>query len=202
TRLRGQFTSKGRPIIGSKGIGFLAVARYCSKMEIVSTTTRAHTATVEYTPKKSQIDLARYFEVPVPKRLLAERLSVISINVISDNGKKSLPKKYYKVNAEGIIQLRGNSDRWLGKKLQINYNFDCSSLEFRATIDFDYLLSLENQRDLEEISDFCTIDIYSLKESQERIKKSCTRITVQGLKDFVVRELSVPRKQGYVRNID
>src|SRR5205085_10470161 len=35
-----------------------------------------------------------------------------------------------------------------------------------------------------------------------KVKQHYTQITVQGLKDFVVRELSIPRKQGHVRNIE
>src|ERR1051325_3436620 len=88
TRSRGQLTHKGRPIIGSKGIGFLAVARYCSKMEVVSTTTRSNSQTVECTQRKNRIDLLRVLEIPIPREFLAGRLSVKSIEVIGEKGKK------------------------------------------------------------------------------------------------------------------
>jgi hypothetical protein len=82
TRLRDELTDKKRPKIGSKGIGFLAVARYCSQMEVTSTTTRVHEAKAVCIPKGNTIDLPRYFEVSVPHELLAERLSIKSIKLI------------------------------------------------------------------------------------------------------------------------
>lgn len=202
SRSRGQLTSKGRPIIGSKGIGFLAVARYCSKMEVISTTTRSYSHTVECTPRRNQIDLSRVLEVPIPRELLAGRLTVKSIEVIGKKGKKTLSETQYQQGTDGIIKIKGRSDQWTGKKFQVHLKFDCRSLEFRAVIDFDYLLSLENQKDLEEIKDFCTLDVYSIKDEPEKVKQHYTRITVRGLKDFVVRDLLIPRRQGYVRNVD
>src|ERR671918_34142 len=51
-RWLGARTRKGRQRIGSKGIGFLAVARYCSRLEVESTGSRPfqHTIEVEETP--------------------------------------------------------------------------------------------------------------------------------------------------------
>src|SRR5437870_3326776 len=46
-RIDGGTTAKGRPKIGSKGIGFLAVARYCSSMEILSTTKLRHQGKIQ-----------------------------------------------------------------------------------------------------------------------------------------------------------
>jgi hypothetical protein len=202
TRSRGQFTPKGRPIIGSKGIGFLAVARYCSRIEVVSTTTRSNVHTFECTPRRNRIDCFRELEIPLRRDLLPGRLSVKSIEVISENGKEPLLQKYYNQAPDGIIELKGRADRWAGKKFQVHLSLDCRSLEIHAVIDFDYLLSLENQKDLEEIKDFCTLDIYSIQGEPEKVRQHYTRITVQGLKEFVVRELSIPRRQGNVRNVD
>lgn len=202
TRSRGQLTSGGRPIIGSKGIGFLAVARYCSKMEVVSTTTRQHSLTMECLLENSQVDVLSLLQVPIPRDLLPELLIVKSIEVISKKGKKVLSDNDYKVGPTGIVELKGRADQWSGKKAKIHLSLDCRSLELRAVIDFDYLLSMENQRDLEEIQDFCTLDVYSIKDDPEKVKGHYTQITVLSLKEFVTRELIVPRKQGNVRNIE
>lgn len=201
TRLQNETTQKGRAKIGSKGIGFLAVARYCSKMEVVSTTTRSHSATIQCRPEGKKIDLAQYFEVPIPRDLLAGRLSVVSLTLVSTERRKRLGKRNYTLD-EGVIHLALSLHRSEWKQVEVEYNLDCRGLEFRAAIDFDYLLSLENKKDLEDIEDFCTMHICALDEKDQRFNQHYTKITLRGLKDFVVRELRAPRKSGNVRNIE
>ena len=111
TRKKSEFTALGRPKIGSKGIGFLAVARYCSKMDIYS--------------------------------------------------KSNLSRK-----------------------------------TFHATLDFDYLLSLENRKDLSEIDDFYTLEYHKKSEAEP-----FTRIVISGIKDHVIDDLATPRRSGNVKNI-
>lgn len=202
TRLRNELTDGKRPKIGSKGIGFLAVARYCSEMEVVSTTTRVHTGKVLCTLKGRSVDLPSHFEVYIPRELLAGRLKVKSIKLVSDNRREALTKKDYVVDDKGIITLCDPSRAVAPNKLEIGYTLDCSRLEFRALIDFEHLLGQENKQDLEEIEDFCTIEVHALPEHSASVDDHFTRITLRGLKDFVIRDFAAHRKQGYVRNVE
>src|SRR5205809_3187998 len=59
----------GRPRIGYKGIGFLAVARYCGRMEIESATKRAHEDRFLVRGRRRSIDLAELLEPLVPVKL-------------------------------------------------------------------------------------------------------------------------------------
>jgi hypothetical protein len=65
-RWLGERTRKGRLRIGSKGIGFLANARYCSRLEVESTGSRmfqcAHD--VEETPTTVELDDIIGFAIP------------------------------------------------------------------------------------------------------------------------------------------
>jgi hypothetical protein len=111
TRRNSEFTPRGRPKIGSKGIGFLAVARYCSRMD---------------------------------------------------------------------IQSKSASSR----------------KGFHATLDFQYLLGLENEKDLGEIDDFYVLNYHRKSEA-----KPFTRIVISGIKEHVVEELKAPRRSGNVKNV-
>jgi hypothetical protein len=202
TRLRDELTDSKRPKIGSKGIGFLAVARYCSQMEIVSTTTRTHAGTVLCTPKGRSVDLPVHFGVYIPRELLAGRLKVRSVKLVRDKQRETLTKRDYTVDNQGILTLRDPSRAVAPNRIEIGYTLDCSSLEFRALIDFDHLLGQENKKDLEDIEDFCTIEVHALPEHGAGVDDHFTRISLSGLKDFVVRDFAAHRKQGYVRNVE
>jgi hypothetical protein len=201
-RLQGGWTEKGRPKIGSKGIGFLAVARYCSGIEIVSTTTRSYDGTVQCHPNGKKIDLSSYLQVPIARDLLINRISISSIKLISNKRSKKLSKKDYYADSDGIINLKEPFSRSMWSAVEVKYSIDCQGLEFRAVIDFDYLLSLENKKDLEEITDFCTIEVYAPPDNDPRIKQHYTKIKLVKLKDFVIRDLATPHKIGYVRNVE
>jgi len=202
TRQRNEYTENNRPKIGSKGIGFLAVARYCSRMEVTSTTTRIHTGKVLCNPKGFCVDLPSLFEVRIPRDLLTGRLNVKSISLLTSKTRKKLAKREYKLGDDGVITLRDPSPAIVPNKLEIEYELDCQSLEFNAVIDFDYLLGLENVRDLEAIEDFCAIAVRAIPEHDPAVDDHFTRIKLIGLKDFVVRDFAISKKQGYVRNIE
>lgn len=202
TRQRNEYTDNNRPKIGSKGIGFLAVARYCSRMEVTSTTTRVHTGKVLCNPRGVCVDLPSFFEVRIPRELLAGRLQIKSITLVTSKSRKKLPKRDYRLGDDGVITLRDPSPAIAPNKLEIEYELDCRSLEFNAVIDFDYLLGLENLRDLEAIEDFCAITVHAIPEHDPAVDDHFTRIKLIGLKDFVVREFATSKKQGYVRNIE
>jgi hypothetical protein len=203
TRLRNELTENKRPKIGSKGIGFLAVARYCSQMEVISTTTRVHSGKVVCNPKGSSIDLPSHFEIYIPRALLVGRLTVKSVKLLIGKNRKVVPKRSYTVDKHGVITLLDPSSRVVApNKLEIEFSLNCRSLVFNALIDFDHLLGLENKKDLEEIEDFCTMEVHEFPEHSPEIDDHFTRITLNGLKDFVVREFAASKKQGYVRNIE
>lgn len=202
TRLRNELTDGKRPKIGSKGIGFLAVARYCSEMEVVSTTTRTHTGTILCTPRGRSVDLATHFEVYIPNSLLLGRLKVKSVSLVNGNQRERLSKRDYTVDNQGVLTLRPPTRVIAPSKLEIKYTLDCSSLEFRALIDFNHLLGLENKKDLEEIEDFCSIEVRPLDQHSAKVDDHLTHIILTGLKDFVVRDFAAHKKQGYVRNVE
>src|SRR2546426_11972458 len=70
----------GRPRIGYKGIGFLAVARYCSRMEVESRALRRHEGSlVIASGRRKSVNVIDAFESIVPARLLRPRLKITRV---------------------------------------------------------------------------------------------------------------------------
>lgn len=201
TRLREGLTQKGRPKIGSKGIGFLAVARYCSRMTVVSSSTRTHKGYVRAALNGKELDLGSRLDAPVARELLDTRLKVRAVEVYTSNDPRPVDSDTYDLY-DGHLVFRRSPSRSPSAEVGVAYELDCRGLEFSATIDFDYLLSLENKQDLEEIQDFCTIDVYEPDAARTTEKRSYTRIVLSDLKPFVVRELAASQRQGFVRNVE
>jgi len=202
-RLTGRLTKKRRPRIGSKGIGFLAVARYCSSMEILSSTLRKHRGKIHHKGRTTMLDLVPFFEVPMPRDLFHGRLKVTSLTLVTGGRRKRLKPSDFELLPSGRVRIVKNRRRAQSSDMiEVRYSLDCRSLEFKAIIDYDYLLSLENKEDLSHLSDFFTLDICPLEKGDERVKQQYTRITLRGLKEFVSRDLKAPRKSGRVRNIE
>ena len=78
----------------------------------------------------------------------------------------------------------------------LKVRFDCKNLAFRAYLDFDKLLQLADNADLEKLDDFASIEVFE----REPLGQG-TIITAEQLKNFVRRELRVDRRKGFVRNI-
>src|SRR5438132_9738007 len=78
----------------------------------------------------------------------------------------------------------------------VKLRFDCSGLAFRACLDFDKLLRLADNADLEKLDDFASIEVFERDGG-----KAGTVITAEQLKTFVRRELRADRRKGFVRNI-
>jgi histidine kinase/DNA gyrase B/HSP90-like ATPase len=194
-------TSKGRPRIGSKGIGFLAVARYCSAMEVRSTSIRKHEGRVVCRSKGKIIDLCSALNLPIQRSLFSGRLKVTSLVVTSGSERVRWQAKDFELDDGGRLHLRRRL-RDSRSQIEVKYVLDCSSLEFKATFDYDYLLALENKKDLTEVADFCKLEVHSLEKNDPRTGQHYTEIKLTGLKDFVVRELRAQRRPGRVRNID
>src|SRR5207244_3454551 len=72
----------GRPRIGYKGIGFLAVARYCNRMEIESSTRRAHEDRIVVRGPRRSVDVAEALEPLVPAQISRPRLRVTRVSVV------------------------------------------------------------------------------------------------------------------------
>src|SRR5437879_4711448 len=74
-RWAGDKTRKGRLRIGSKGIGFLALARYCDRLKVESGAARAFEAQAVLPVTPDTFDVLSFLAVPVPQELLPGRLS-------------------------------------------------------------------------------------------------------------------------------
>lgn len=195
--LRGGRSPGGRLRIGYKGIGFLAVARYCSALQIETHSRRPHRGW-RAVPRRNrkQVPIQEIVGDLVSPGMLSGRVSIRTAKAVAGQLSKPLkPELDYVVTSEGV-RLVSNRSRQ-AQLLEFDYEVDCRDLVLEAVLDFDYLLSLEKRADLRLLDDFCTI---SLKRV-DRASKPYTRVRLQGLRDFVVRDLSAPRVKGKSRNI-
>src|SRR5262245_26086655 len=94
----------GRQRIGYKGIGFLAVARYCGRMEIESATTRAHEDRIVVRSRRRAIDLAEALEPLVPAKLTRARLRVHSVNIASARLRLKAATDYFA--KDGVVHIK------------------------------------------------------------------------------------------------
>src|SRR5438132_1188251 len=73
-RWAGDKTWKGRLRIGSKGIGFLALARYCDRLKVESSADRIFETEIELSQSSPTLDLSSFLAVPIAQGLLQKRL--------------------------------------------------------------------------------------------------------------------------------
>jgi hypothetical protein len=195
--LQGGRSPGGRDRIGYKGIGFLAVARYCSALEVETTSAGCHLATARVRKRNRKlIPWAEVFDDLLPFQVFADRVRVRSLTSAESSGDHGvkLRRSEYRTSKEGI-ELLG---RGFGPEIIVDYEIDCAGLRLNATLNFDYLLGLERQADLRLLENFCEI---SVAEAKDPPAAPYTRVRLVGLKDFVVRELSAPAAKGKARNI-
>jgi hypothetical protein len=181
----------GRLRIGYKGIGFLAVARYCSRMEIESASSRTiEGSALVRVGRRRQFNISELLQPLIPSTSASPRLRV---NRVQTRGARTIRLKAgkdYSVR-KGILVLA--SKRALSaQQLEIRYALSCGGLLLRAALDFDYLLSLERRADLHLLEDFCEVEVTA--PTKQPILGTTIRLI--GLKDFVVRELAAPRHRG------
>jgi hypothetical protein len=192
-RWLGERTSKGRLRIGSKGIGFLALARYCSCLKVESTGTRKFHKVLDIPETPAIVALDEIFGFAIPELLLARRLRC-EVSQVSGRIGDLVRGKHFKIDTAKrqlkIVRPVG------AVKLQLS--FDCKNLAFRATLDFERLLELADKADLDKLAAFASIDIWQCRPSESF---QGTRITAHNLKHFVRRELRTERRKGNVRNI-
>ncbi len=96
----------GRLRIGYKGIGFLAVARYCSRMEVESATTRLHRdRAVLRVGHRPLIDLAESLEHLISVTMARPRLRVSGVSIVGQKQVRLETGEDYTVR-DGVIHLR------------------------------------------------------------------------------------------------
>ncbi|WP_027416647.1 ATP-binding protein [Aneurinibacillus terranovensis] len=178
----------GRPRIGGKGIGFLAPARYCDIFEV-------KTKKQETTIGKIVVELVGSREVNLAPYLLQGHdeeviLKYITVNQVTDLEGNSVQAKIKGVDIEVLEDI---------EVCQIWYTFDSSNIELTARINFASLFSLDSNKSLEDINNFCEINIEEV--SEELKEKSYTKLTLVDIKDFVRQDLLNEGKRG-ARNIE
>ena len=192
-RWAGDRTRKGRLRIGSKGIGFLAMARYCSRLEVESAAGRSFDCRIELPRTPTTVDLDVLLGVPIGPAILAPRLKY---RIRGRRGTVTAARA-----AAELAHSRGRSQLKIGLDIGaavLHVRVDCSGIRFRATLDFDRLLQLADTANLEEIDDFTSIELF---ENEGGVQSNGTRITAYQLKPFVRRELRAERRKGNVRNV-
>jgi hypothetical protein len=190
-RWAGDRTRKGRLRIGSKGIGFLALARYCDRLKVESSADRTFEGQIEISDVPATFDLPQFLGVPLAQDLLQTRLSCEVRRSGKRVGKLQQGRDYHWNKRGTRLSVRQDVG-----PVTVKFRFDCTGLAFRAILDFDKLLRLADNADLEKLDDFASIDLFERDKS-----KAGTIITAEQLKPFVQRELRVDRRKGFVRNI-
>ena len=181
---------KKRSRIGNKGIGFLALARYCNRMVISSSSPRQFKQTHSAKTTSTSIDIVRILGVPIDMRLLKK---LCRFEVLRSGELSKISTTNYGLNAKtGCLEFKKDFG-----PVDITIAIDCNKLGFQATLDFDRLLKLADSADLEKLTDFAMIQVHELPQKS----KGGTKVTIEGLKSFVKRELQASRRKGYVRNV-
>lgn len=192
-RWLGERTRKGRLRVGSKGIGFLALARYCSRLEVESTGSRMFQYALELEETPATVELDDIVGFAIPELLISQRLCCKITQISGRIGELTLGK-HFRVD---VARRQLKITRRVGP-VRLRFFFDCQNLAFRAALDFERLLDLADRADLDKLDEFASIEIWQRRKSESF---QGTRITAQNLKGFVRRELRTERRKGYVRNI-
>lgn len=197
-------TSSGRKPIGRKGIGFLAVARYCHLVEILSRTDREVTFSESgllVPPSDSPSERSvPFFQGPFSPAFAP----FVTVKSVQCDTFDLTPAEY----SQAALTIELSTEAWarvLGRPLTIQYVVDCRPLDLWASIDYDYLLSLADNCNLETISDFCRIRLVHHDDATKarllaNPESSFTQITLH-LRAFVQQELRAPQRRGRVRNV-
>jgi Histidine kinase-, DNA gyrase B-, and HSP90-like ATPase len=193
---RGGKSPKGRSRIGYKGIGFLAVARYCSALRVETYSIRPYRGRQLIRRRNRKlVPLEEIVGDLVPVDVVAGRTAISRVRCTSPKGRDLRIGRDFVVEATGVRLLSAYALRCA--QFDVRFEIDCKHLALEAVLDFDYLLGLERKADLRTLDDFCSFKLRSI-ESQ-----TCpyTKVRLQGLKEFVIRDLSAPRAKGKARNI-
>jgi hypothetical protein len=192
-RWLGQRTRKGRLRIGSKGIGFLALARYCSELEVESSANRKFLATYLIPSANAPICLDDLVGFAIPAAFFDD----IKVSIKQEKGKigRLSEVTHFRVDATSrTVQFL----RPVAGPLKLTLSVTCASIAFRATLDFGRLLELADKADLDKIEQFATMELFPQHQSN---RPKGTYITAKRLMPFVRRELQGERRKGHVRNV-
>ena len=195
--LHGGKSPGGRQRIGYKGIGFLAVARYCGALHVETRAVRPYCGTRSVQRRNRSLIPSEEIAGPlIPANLIVGRVKIKRATAVTaTTGVKLQQATDYVADSKGLRLL---SARARGARLlEIQYEVDCGGLTLEAELDFDYLLSLEKQADLRLLEDFCTTRF----RVDDPSAPPHTRVQLRRLREFVVRDLSAPRAKGKARNI-
>jgi len=188
-KVLGDKTPRGRRRIGSKGIGFLAMARYCSALDVESQGKTPFTSKHDVAETPTTLSIANLVGFELPPELL----EVLSVEITQVKGRIGtlVPDKHYKLRPDrGDLRIQ----RPVGA-VQVKLTAPCEDVRFCASLDFDHLLELADRADLDKLDDFATIEFLPAE------RKRRTNIRLRGLKSFVRRDLRSARRKGNVRNV-
>ncbi|HQU41821.1 MAG TPA: ATP-binding protein [Pirellulales bacterium] len=192
-RWTGDRTKRGRLRIGSKGIGFLALARYCERLRVESGRDRPVSTRISIPSTPATVDVADALGVPMPSNVLDQRLS-ITVSAATGRKQRLVAGRDYKWQAKQqrlIISKKAGA-------VNVELKVDCRGLRFAALLDFDKLVRLADNADLEKLDDFASIDVFAA-ETAKRERR--THIIAEGFRPFFRKDLRSERRTGLVRNI-
>src|SRR5205807_5698626 len=106
-------------------------------------------------------DVLPFLGVPIPPDLLQKRLSC-EVRRTGKRGGKLEEGRDYQWNRKGTRLSVGQD---VGPVI-VKLRFDCNGLAFRAYLDFEKLLQLADNADLEKLDDFASIDLFERGESR------------------------------------
>lgn len=187
---KGEYTPKfNRPRIGGKGIGFLAPARYCSNLVIK---TKKGEKSINYFTisenNENEVDVRQLFLQGHNEEKI---LDYISITKITDQNSKEIE---IEKEQDFVIYFKNPVSEF-----NVWYEFDSRSMELFANIDFNLLFSLDSNKSLEDIDNFCEFSIREVPIQEKN--SSYTSIELQDIKDFTKAELFKVGKKG-AKNIE
>jgi len=191
-RWAGERTRKGRPRIGSKGIGFLALARYCDRLRVRSSAARPYVANFHREQTPGNIDFRAPLGVPLENRLLNDRMKCAVLRARPKGGKLEEGTHFSWNRNRTRLKVLNNVG-----PVDIKLTFDGTGLGYEAVLDFHRLLQLADSADLETLDDFATVELREVDGKGP----TGTQIVIEQLKGFVRTELRADRRKGFVRNI-
>lgn len=192
----GDVTAAARRPIGRKGIGFLAAARYCRLVEIHSHADKesrfVSNVVLDLRPGAPEPRQILFFQGPFAP-VLAPYVSIQSVRC----GAVALVPVDYRQNGTSIELSRKAWSKFRGQILSIQYSVNCRKVDWQATIDYRYLLCLEDALNLETLKDFCRV---RLVPHTDPGRPHFTRVKLHP-HEFIQRELMAPQRRGRVRNM-
>lgn len=205
----------GRSRIGSKGTGFLAVARYAGGIEIESTSVKEYLAKFVITTVADQSSYTLYTEQNNPISPALFHRNIKKSKVVLLEASHSLvegkdftidliePKERVEPQSlsEVVLTLETGFAVEPNQQIAVELTIDCSSFLLHARINYDYLISQEQKIDLEEIKDFCVVRVSELDSQSPYTANHFTKIRLYELKPFIVADLKAPSRGWLSHNI-